>query len=144
MARDLSARLTYEDYVELPNDGKRYEIHDGELSVTPAPGTRHQGVSIRLASLLFSHVSAQGLREVYGAPVDVILDRHTIVQPYRLRGRREARHRYRARYRGSAHAGGRDPVGLDDARRPGHEVPRLRALRIPHDWLVDPDAHGRG
>lgn len=81
VARDLSARLTYEDYVELPNDGKRYEIHDGELSVTPAPGTRHQGVSIRLASLLFSHASAHALGEVYHAPVDVILDRHTVVQP---------------------------------------------------------------
>ena len=34
--------LTYEDYVQLPNDGRRYEIHDGELSVTPSPGTPHQ------------------------------------------------------------------------------------------------------
>jgi len=29
--------LTYADYVELRDDGKRYEIHDGELSVTAAP-----------------------------------------------------------------------------------------------------------
>jgi Uma2 family endonuclease len=34
--------LTYEDYAALPNDGRRYEVHDGELSVTPAPGRRHQ------------------------------------------------------------------------------------------------------
>lgn len=32
-----SALLTYQDYVALPADGRRYEIHDGELSVTPAP-----------------------------------------------------------------------------------------------------------
>jgi len=36
--------LTYADYVALPDDGKRYEIHDGELSVTPAPGRPHQRV----------------------------------------------------------------------------------------------------
>jgi hypothetical protein len=28
--------LTYEDYRNLPNDRNRYEILDGELSVTPA------------------------------------------------------------------------------------------------------------
>jgi hypothetical protein len=26
-------KLTYEDYVELPDDGRRYEILDGELEV---------------------------------------------------------------------------------------------------------------
>ena len=34
--------LTYDDYVTLPNDGKRYEIHHGELSVAPTPTFRHQ------------------------------------------------------------------------------------------------------
>ncbi len=33
--------LTYEDYASLPNDGRRYEIRDGELSVTPTPTFRH-------------------------------------------------------------------------------------------------------
>jgi Uma2 family endonuclease len=32
--------LTYEDYVALPNDSWRDEIHDGELSVTPTPTGR--------------------------------------------------------------------------------------------------------
>jgi len=81
MARNLSGRLTYEDYVALPDDGPRYEIHDGELSVTPAPGTRHQDTSIRLASLLLGHVTARGLGKVYAAPIDVVLDPHTVVQP---------------------------------------------------------------
>src|SRR5438093_136919 len=30
-------KLTYEDYVDLPDDGRRYEILDGELEVSPAP-----------------------------------------------------------------------------------------------------------
>ncbi len=29
--------LGYKDYEALPADGRRYEIHEGELSVTPAP-----------------------------------------------------------------------------------------------------------
>ena len=42
--------LTYKDYEALPADGRRYELHDGELSVTPAPtpGTRRSaGISTR-------------------------------------------------------------------------------------------------
>ena len=73
--------LTYGDYVALPDDGKRYEIHDGELSMTPAPGRKHQRVVLRLAAMLDAHVSAQGLGEVDIAPFDVVLSDPSIVQP---------------------------------------------------------------
>ena len=32
--------LTYADYVAIPEDGRRYELRDGELSMMPASGTR--------------------------------------------------------------------------------------------------------
>jgi Uma2 family endonuclease len=72
---------TYRDYEALPADGRRYEILDGELSVTPAPVPRHQRVSGTLYSILRSHVLARGLGEVLYAPIDVILADTTIVQP---------------------------------------------------------------
>lgn len=34
-------KLTYADYVRLPDDLLRHEIIDGEHFVTPAPVTRH-------------------------------------------------------------------------------------------------------
>jgi len=77
--------LTYEDYAALPDDGRRYEIHDGELSVTPSPGTNHQRVSRNLNAILGAHVRTRGLGEVLYAPLDVILANTTanttIVQP---------------------------------------------------------------
>ena len=73
--------LTYADYVVLPDDGKRYEILDGELFVTPAPGRPHQRVVMRLAGMLDGHVTARGLGEVDIAPFDVILSDPNIVQP---------------------------------------------------------------
>lgn len=73
--------LTYEDYAALPNDGLRYEIHEGELSVTPAPGTRHQRVVRNLLRLLDTHVRAGGLGEVFLSPVAVILAATTVVEP---------------------------------------------------------------
>jgi Uma2 family endonuclease len=73
--------LTYKDYEALPNDGRRYEIHEGQLSVTPAPGTRHQRIIGDLYHLLRPHVESRGLGEVLLSPVDCILSDSTIVQP---------------------------------------------------------------
>jgi Uma2 family endonuclease len=73
--------LTYKDYEALPADGRRYEIHDGELSVTLAPSPRHQQVSGNLFFLLRRHVESRGLGMVLYAPIDCILSETTIVQP---------------------------------------------------------------
>src|SRR5262245_51070194 len=77
--------FTYRDYEALPNDGRRYEIHDGELCVTAAPSFEHQLILSNLLRVLFRHVPdiAPGL--ILPAPTDVILADHsdetTIVQP---------------------------------------------------------------
>ena len=73
--------LTYKDYEALPADGRRYELHDGELLVTPAPAPRHQRVSGRLYRLLQTHVETQRLGEVLYSPIDCILSETTVVQP---------------------------------------------------------------
>src|SRR3990170_4388004 len=73
--------LTYEDYAALPNDGKRYEILEGELAVTPAPGTKHQTVSVNLTGLLRQHVREKDLGKIFHAPVDLILESTSVLQP---------------------------------------------------------------
>jgi len=73
--------LTYKDYEALPADGRRYEIHDGELSVTPAPTPRHQEISGNLNEILRGHVKTRGLGKVFYSPIDCILSDITIVQP---------------------------------------------------------------
>lgn len=83
--------LTYEHYLELPNDGRRYEIIEGELYVSPAPTTKHQNVSISLASRLFEHVRRGRLGRVLTAPCDVVLDQPSVVQPDILYVSRERR-----------------------------------------------------
>jgi len=74
-------KLTYEDYVDLPDDGKRYEILDGELEVSPAPAPRHQGVSRNLLLILQGHVQERRLGTIYYALIDVLLADTSIVQP---------------------------------------------------------------
>jgi Uma2 family endonuclease len=71
---------------DLPDDGFRHELITGTLIVTPAPGFRHQQVSLGLASLLRTHVPAEMV--VLQAPFDVRLDAETTVQPDVLVARR--------------------------------------------------------
>jgi Uma2 family endonuclease len=73
--------LTYQDYAGLPDDGRRYELHDGALSVKAAPGTRHQRVSANLFKLLQRHIENHQLGEILYAPLDVILAETTVLQP---------------------------------------------------------------
>ena len=73
--------LTYEDYAALPDDTWRYEIHAGELSVTPSPTFRHQLIIARLLGVLRDHVITHGLGEVVPSPITVVLSNTSIVQP---------------------------------------------------------------
>ncbi len=76
-----SVLLTYDDLQSLPEDGCRYEILEGELTVTPAPTTAHQRISRNLEFVLHAHVMAGDLGEVFDAPIDVVFDRGTVMQP---------------------------------------------------------------
>ena len=73
--------LTYEDYCALPNDGRRYEILEGELFVTPSPSRAHQRLSANLFMILNSHGRDRDLSEVFYAPFDVILEKTSVVVP---------------------------------------------------------------
>jgi Uma2 family endonuclease len=74
-------KLTYDDYVLIPEDGKRHEIIDGEHYVTPAPNTRHQSVIMNLARLVAPFVHERRLGKLFVSPVDVVFAQTSIVQP---------------------------------------------------------------
>jgi Uma2 family endonuclease len=80
MSTSASLRFTYEDYLLLPED-RRYEIIDGDLFMTPAPGTPHQRLIGRLYRFLDDHVRTGRLGEVLIAPCDVVLSPTDVVQP---------------------------------------------------------------
>ena len=140
MATELKRKLDYDDYLRLPDDGKRYEILDGELYVTPAPSPLHQRVSKRLQRKLEDYFEARGLGEVFDALIDMILGRHDVAQPDILV---------------VANPGQISGRGIEGApllvvevlspstRRHDREVKmrRYAALAIPHYWIVDPEGH---
>jgi Uma2 family endonuclease len=76
-----SLKLTYEDYVTLPDDGRRYEILDGELAVSPSPTSAHQLVSHNLELALSIWVRTRSLGRIWHAPLDLILAPTVVLQP---------------------------------------------------------------
>lgn len=65
----------------LPDDGNRYEVVEGELLVTPAPGEVHQRAVSKLHFELEGYVTSQGIGEAFTSPADIELDAHGLVQP---------------------------------------------------------------
>jgi Uma2 family endonuclease len=78
---DVPRRLTYHDFMRLPDDGVRRELLDGEIVVTPAPNTSHQRASRAIFRALDAFVSARGLGEVFYAPFDIVLSDVDVVEP---------------------------------------------------------------
>ncbi len=73
--------FTYDDYLTLPNDGKRHEILDGDLIVTPVPSTEHQEILLNIVELLRGFVRAESKGKVLCAPTDVVFSMTDVVQP---------------------------------------------------------------
>ena len=64
---------TYEDYLRLPEDGRRYEIINGVLHVASAPSYIHQYVVTKIGRFLDAFTEQQQLGVVLTAPFDVRL-----------------------------------------------------------------------
>ena len=57
---------TVEDLEHFPNDGNRYELLDGVLLVTPAPGGPHELIASRILNILMNAVQMPGHAFVFG------------------------------------------------------------------------------
>jgi len=79
--QDRIRKLTYDDYVLIPDDGKRHEILDGEHYVSPSPSLSHQRLVARLFRWLDGFVLPRSLGEVLFASLDVVLSWNDVVQP---------------------------------------------------------------
>lgn len=139
----MSARviLTYDDYAALPDDGRRYELYEGELIMTPSPRPRHQVVIGNLHMLMAEHVRAHGLGQVYLSPIDVILSRITVLQPdlvYIERARLEIVTERAIEGAPTLVVEVLSPS--TDARDRGVKQALYARYGVPFYWIVDPDA----
>ncbi len=71
--------LTVADLEAMPDDGRRYELIDGLLIVSPSPNRWHQRMGLQLAVLLVEGCPPHC--EVLMAPFDVQTSEENVVQP---------------------------------------------------------------
>jgi Uma2 family endonuclease len=131
-------KLEYRDLLAIPSDGKRYELLDGEVSVTPAPNPVHQRLVLALAMRFVEYFHALGIGEVFVSPIDVILTDRDVVEPdVVVVGRPD-----QVSQRGIEGS----PLLVVEVLSPStreHDrtvkAQRYARLGVPHYWIVDPE-----
>ena len=77
----LKRQWTADDLDDLPDDGQRYEVIDGELFVTPAPSLDHQAAVGTLYRILAAYLERERIGYVFVSPADVTFSPRRAVQP---------------------------------------------------------------
>ena len=80
MARMSTSLVSYADLQQMPDDGRQYELYDGEVRVVPSPTNRHQFVLLNLVAVLMEYEQRYGGRLLF-APSDVVFTQYNVVQP---------------------------------------------------------------
>ncbi|QID32515.1 Uma2 family endonuclease [Pampinifervens florentissimum] len=73
-------KKTVTDYEVLP-EGSPYQLIEGELVMSPAPGFEHQQTSINISHRLYSFLKQKAIGRVLYAPLDVYIDEENVYQP---------------------------------------------------------------
>jgi Uma2 family endonuclease len=136
-----SPRVSFADLEQWPEDGRRYELYDGEVYVVPSPLPLHQIVSARLYLTLNEYAHEHGGVVLY-APLDIVLTEYDVVQPDLLLFTQERQHLVQLR------KVTRVPPDLaieilspSTARNDrGRKLQLLARHGVREYWLVDPEA----
>ena len=132
-------RFGYNDLLAMPEDGRRYEIHGGELVVVPSALPCHQIAVIELVTLLREYGRRSG-GIALAAPLDLVLDEHNVVQPDVVFFREERRHLVQP----YAVTRAAPDIAVEVLSPSTASVDRGRKMRmfarygVPEFWIVDP------
>ena len=132
--------FVHEDLAHMPDDGKRYELYEGELIVSPAPVTKHQSCSMQLSGLLWRAEEA-GHGRAFAAPTEVYFARNNVTHPDLLFIRSDRLHIItRTSIQGP-------PDLIIEILSPstrqddfGWKMTLYARYGVPHYWIVDTDA----
>jgi Uma2 family endonuclease len=135
----VDPRVSFAELCQWPDDGRRYELYDGEVIVVPSPLPRHQLVAVRITGLLLEYAEASGGLAL-AAPLDIVLTAYDVVQPDVVFFRKERRGQIRMLETT------RIPPDLavevlsrtTERRDRGRKMDLFARSGIPEYWIADP------
>jgi len=139
VVRTVDPRVSFSELEEWPDDGRRYELYDGEVIVVPAPLPRHQLVVLRISELLIDYAKPRADLVLF-SPIDIVLTEYDVVQPDIVFFRRDRRALI------DMMKAIRIPPDLavevlsrsTEVRDRGRKMDLLARFGVPEYWLVDP------
>jgi len=81
MAMSVAKLWTRAEVLALPEDGRRHELVDGELLVSPSPRPLHQYAVLQFAELVGRYVRHHRVGDLLASPADLDLQCGQLVQP---------------------------------------------------------------
>ena len=141
MAPVVTARhnVTYAELSTWPDDGRRYELYDGEVSVVPAPLPRHQLATLELLHLLYDYASAHGAL-VIASPIDIVFTETNVLQPDIVAFTPSRRHHVEL----DAAIRVRPDVAVEvispstERNDRGRKLAWFQRFEVPEYWILDP------
>jgi Uma2 family endonuclease len=139
--RAVHPRVSFAELERWPEDGRRYELYDGEVYEVPSPILLHQIVAGRLYVMLNDYVRQHGGIALF-APLDIVLTDYDVVQPDLLLFTKERAGLLDLRKANRAAPDLAIEVLSDGtaANDRGRKMQLLARHRVPEYWLVDPEA----
>ena len=134
-----NTRVTFAELQTWPDDGRRYELYDGEVVVSPTPFPRHQRVAHHIGAILDDYERrAGGL--VFSVPIDIVFSEHNVVEPdvvYFCEARRHLIHMM-AVTRAAPDLAVEVLSRSTEATDRGRKMQLLARFGVPEYWIVDP------
>ncbi len=136
----LKGQATIEDLLRCPKDGRKYELVDGEILVSPA-GARHAEIATKIAYILATFLDKSPLGKVYGDNLGISFPNGNLRSPDVTFVRSEKL------------PGGKSPDSFgefipdlavevlspyDSLKEVGQKIGEFLECGVPLVWLVDP------
>jgi Uma2 family endonuclease len=134
----ISTKYTHADLLVMPEDGKRREIIEGDLFVTPSPISNHQRILAELVGAFRDYLKANPVGEVLFAPLDVILSDHDVLEPDLLLVLKEHEVIVKDWVRGAPDLVLEVLSPTTEARDRGPKMKAYARFGVREYWIVDP------
>lgn len=137
----IPRKTSYQDMQAWPDDGRRYELYDGEVVVVPAPFPRHQIALRELSDRMDAHVARQGGIMLF-SPIDIVFTDENVLQPDIIVFTAARRHHVRLDEAIRAAPDVAVEILSDStaARDRGRKLAMFERFGVQEYWIVDPVA----